>query len=132
VLAILCGLTCGLYMPWVLVRMREFVTSKVLVAGRAHRLTFAGNPASLAGTYLVGSFLTFVTLGLYGPWFMNDCFVFLWGNTKLDGRPFQFRKDPKGMIGTYLATGTLSLLSFGLHVPWGICKILKWEARHVE
>lgn len=129
--AILTNITCGIYTPWAIVRMKEFVDSKVLVNGQPNRLTFHGDPASLLGTYILGSILTSITCGIYGPWFINDLFAFMWENTRLDGRPFQFRKDPGGFFGTYLLAMILTSITCGIYYPWGFCNILKWEAERV-
>ncbi|MRG97343.1 DUF898 family protein [Polyangium spumosum] len=128
---ILTSVTCGIYTPWAIVRMKEFVHSKVLVGGQPNRLTFHGDPASLLGTYILGLILMYCTLGIYGPWFANNLFAFMWENTKLDGRGYQFRKDPGGFFGTYLLTVLFTYLSCGIYYPWGICNILKWEAERV-
>ena len=114
-----------------MVRMRQFVYSKLLVNGQPNRVTFHGAPASLLGTYILGAILTSITCGIYGPWFANDLFAFMWENTKLDGRPYQFRKDPGGFFGTYLLNIILSYITCGIYTPWAICNILKWEADRV-
>ncbi|TKD04483.1 DUF898 family protein [Polyangium fumosum] len=129
--ALLTTVTCGIYTPWAIVKTKEFVDSKVLVAGQPGRLTFHGDPASLLGTYILGMILVYCTLGIYGPWFANNIFAFMWENTKLDGRAYQFRKDPGGFFGTYLLTIILSAVTCNIYYPWGICNILKWEAERV-
>jgi uncharacterized membrane protein YjgN (DUF898 family) len=129
--AILTNITCGIYTPWAMVRTKEFVHSKVLVNGQPNRLTFHGDPASLLGTYILGSILTSVTCGIYGPWFVNDLFAFMWENTRFDGRPYQFRKDPGGFFGTYLLAVILSSITCGIYAPWGMCNIYKWECERV-
>lgn len=128
--SILTAITCGIYTPWAIVRTTEFVDSKVLVNGQPHRLTFHGDPASLLGTYILGSILTSLCF-VYGPWFVNDLFAFMWENTRLDGRPFQFRKDPGGFFGTYLLAVILTIITCGIYSSWGYCNILKWEAERV-
>jgi uncharacterized membrane protein YjgN (DUF898 family) len=62
---------------------------------------------------------------------VNNLFAFMWENTKLDGRPFQFQKDPGGFFGTYLLAVILSYCTLGIYMPWGICNILKWESERV-
>lgn len=128
---ILTSITCGIYIPWAMVRMKEFVDSKVLVNGQPNRLTFYGDPASFLGTYILGMILATITCGIYGPWFANDVFAFMWENTRLDGRPFQFRKNPRGFFGTYLINVILMNVTCGIYYPWAICNILKWEADRV-
>lgn len=129
--SLLTSITCGIYAPWAIVRMKEFVHGKVLVSGQPGRYTFHGDPSSLLGTYILGAILSNITCGIYGPWFANDLFAFMWENTRLDGRPFQFRKDPGGFFGTYLVTMLLTMITCGIYYPWGICNIFKWEAERV-
>lgn len=129
--AILTSITCGIYTPWAIVRTSEFVHSKVLVNGQPNRFSFHGDPASLLGTYILGSILTSITCGIYGAWFANDLFAFMWEGTRLDGRPFQFRKDPGGFFGTYLLAVILTYVTCGVYASWGYCNILKWEAERV-
>lgn len=129
---LLTSITCGIYTPWAIVRIREFVDSKVLVAGQPNRLTFHGDPSSLLGTYILGQILSSITCGIYMPWFANDLFAFMWENTRLDGRAYQFRKDPGGFFGTYLITMLLTSITCGIYYPWGICNIFKWEAERVS
>jgi hypothetical protein len=129
--AILTSITCGIYTPWAMVRTKEFVHSNVLVGGQANRLTFTGDPASLLGTYILGIILTYCTFGLYGPWFSNSIIAFMWENTKLDGRPFQFRKDPGGYLGWTTIAAQFTFITLGVYFPWGICSVFKWEAERV-
>lgn len=128
--AILTGITCGIYTPWAIVRSTEFVHSKVLINGQPNRLTFHGDPASLLGTYILGSILTGLCF-IYAPWFVNDIFAFMWENTRLDGRPFQFRKDPGGFLGTYLVNAILTGITCGIYASWAQCNFAKWEAERV-
>jgi uncharacterized membrane protein YjgN (DUF898 family) len=123
--------TCGIYSLWAIVRTKEFVYSKVLVGGQPNRLTFHGDPASLLGTYILGVIINYCTLGLYAPWFGNNLIAFMWENTKLDGRAYQFRKDAGGLLGWCTIAFQFSLLTLGVYVPWGICNIFKWEAERV-
>ena len=129
--AVLSMMTCGIYSLWGSVKMKEFIYSKVLVGGQPNRLTFHGDPASLLGTYILGIILTYCTAGLYQPWFMNNIFAFMWENTKLDGRPYQFRKDAGGWLGWSTIAMNFTVLSLGIYFPWGICNVLKWEAERV-
>ena len=71
------------------------------------------------------------TAGIYGAWFANDIFAFMWDNTRIDGRNFQFKKDPGGFLGTMILTVLLSYCTLFIYYPWGICNILKWEAERV-
>jgi len=130
--SLLSTITCGIYTPWAIVRTKEFVHSKVLVNGQPGRLSFHGDPASLLGKYILGMFLTYITCFIYGAWFANEIFAFMWENTQIDGRRFIFRRDEGGFLGTYIMTIVLSAVTCNLYYPYGICAILKWEAERVS
>ena len=128
---VLLMVTFGIYMPWFIVNMKKFVYANTEVGGRAGRLTFDGDPATLLGKYIVGMLLTYCTLGIYTPWFANELMAFRWENTKLDGTPFTFKKDPGGFFGTFLLNMLLSYCTLGIYTPWAMCAFMKWEADHV-
>ena len=128
---VLTALTLGIYAPWAFVRLKKYAFANVAVNGQLGRLTFDGEGASLLGTYLLGMILTYLTLGIYGPWFANNVFAFLWDHAKLDGRPFRFAKDPGGFFGTYLLVLLLTYCTLGFYLPWGMCKMMQWESERV-
>jgi hypothetical protein len=128
---LLCIVTVGIYTPWAICRIVEFIYENSTVNGQPARMTFSGSPTQLFGKYILGIILTYCTLGIYGAWFANDLFAFFWENTKLDGRPFNFRRDPAGFLGTYILTVIISMCTLGIYYPWGICNIMKWEAERV-
>ena len=128
---ILTALTLGIYTPWALCRMATFMYENTEVNGQRGRLTFTGDGATLLGTYIIGAILTSCTFGIYGAWLANDIFAFFWQGTKLDGRPFGFKKDPGGFLGTYIITVILNMITCGIYYPWGICNIIRWETERV-
>src|SRR5262249_15583167 len=123
--------TFGIFTPWAICRMATFMYENTEVNGQRGRLTFSGDGATLLGTYILGAILTSCTLGIYGAWFANDVFAFFWENTRLDGRPYGFRKDPGGFLGTYIITMILNMITCGIYYPWGIGAIMRWEAERV-
>ena len=129
--ALLCGLTFGIYTPWAICKMLKFMYENTTVNGQPGRLTFDGDGGTLLGKYILGVLLTACTFYIYGAWFANDIFAFVWENTKLDGRGYSFRKDPGGFLGTYILTMVLTMCTGGIYYPWGICNILKWESERI-
>ncbi|MCU0659956.1 MAG: YjgN family protein [Polyangiaceae bacterium] len=124
--------TLGIYGPWAYVNYKKYCYENTYINGQPGRLTFDGNPSDLLGKYIVGLLLTYCTLGIYIFWFMNDIFAFMWENTKLDGRPFQFRRDPGGLFGTLILNYLLVYCTMGIYAPWMMCNLFKWEAEHVS
>ena len=128
---LLTALTLGIYMPWAIVRMRRYAFAHVMVNGQPGRLTFTGGGGELLGTYIVGTILTILTLGIYSFWFVNNIFAFLWDNAKIDGRPFKFNKDPGGFFVVQIVNMILNQLTFGIYAPWGMCRLFRWEAGRI-
>jgi hypothetical protein len=128
----LCMVTFGIYAPWAIVAIRKYLYANISVGGRPGRLTFEGSPGELFGKFIVGILLTYCTLGIYSLWFAQDMFAFKWENTKIDGRPFGFRKDVGGFFGTYLVNVLLTYVTCGIYAPWMMCNLVKWESEHVS
>lgn len=128
---ILTYVTLGIYAPWMMCNLKKHVYENTAVNGQMGRLVFDGSASELLGKYIIGMILTYCTLGIYSFWFMNDIFAFMWENTKLDGRPFQFRKDPGGLFGTLILNYLLVYCTMGIYAPWMMCNLFKWEAEHV-
>ena len=129
---LLTNITFGIYFPWAYVNYKKFVYANTLVNGQPNRLTFTGSAGDLLGKYILGSLLTYCTLGIYMFWFMNDIFAFQWENTQLDGRPFRFNRDPGGLFGALILNYLLTYCTLGIYAPWMMCNLLKWEAEHVS
>ncbi|MCS6901311.1 MAG: DUF898 family protein [Myxococcales bacterium] len=129
---LLTYLTLGIYGPWMMCNLKKHIYENTAVNGQMGRLVFEGKPTELLGKYIVGMILTYCTFGIYVFWFANDIFAFMWENTKLDGRPFQFRRDPGGLFGTLILNYLLTYCTLGLYTPWMMCNLFKWEAEHVS
>lgn len=129
---LLTYITLGIYGPWMMCNLKKHIYENTAVNGQMGRLVFDGSPGELLGKYIVGMILTYCTFGIYVFWFMNDIFAFMWENTKLDGRPFQFRRDPGGLFGTLILNYLLVYCTLGIYTPWMMCNLFKWEAEHVS
>src|SRR5262249_41216447 len=98
---------------------------------QGERLQFNSDPATLLGIYILGYFLTFITFGIYAPWWLNNIYEWEWNGTSISGRAFRFNKNPAGLFGTWIVNAILTSITFGIYAPWMICNILKWEMKHV-
>ncbi len=127
---LLMQLTCGLYAPWAYCNILRWAYENTEVGGQRGRLSFQGDGAALFVTYLIGLILTTCTI-IYGAWFENDLFAFFWENTRLDNRPFTFRKDPGGFLGLYIVNVVLTFCTCGIYAPWAIANTARWSADRV-
>ncbi len=129
---LLCLVTLGFYTPWAIARYVRFMYENTEVNGQRGRLTFAGDGGSFFVSWLLGHILTQLTCYIYGAWYLNDVFAFIWENTRLDGtKTFSFRKDGGGFLGTWLLTVVLTYFTSGIYFPWGACQIIRWETERV-
>jgi uncharacterized membrane protein YjgN (DUF898 family) len=101
--------------------------------------SFTGNAKEYFGIWIVNTLLRIVTFGLYSPWAKVRKRRYFYGNTMLDGAPFDYLADPlailKGLLvaglffGAYSFTSRISpiaalafmLVFFGVF-PWVIVR----------
>ncbi len=107
---------------------------------------FTGNAGEYFRIWVVNVFLTIVSLGIYSAWAKVRTNRYFYGNTILDGSPFDYDAKPiailKGrliavaVIAVYLvaityypATEPFFLLAFLLALPWLLVKAFTFRAR---
>lgn len=64
----------------------------------AHRIVFTGDGGTYFGIWIVNTVLTVLTLGIYSPWAKARRLRYFYGNTLLDGSPFEFHGSPIAML----------------------------------
>ncbi|WP_224963125.1 YjgN family protein [Geomonas subterranea] len=86
-------------------------------ARRTLAFDFTGSAREYFGIWIVNTFLRIVTLGLYSPWAKVRKRRYFYGNTLLDGVPFDFLGDPWAILkGWFLAGLFFTLYSFASRV----------------
>jgi uncharacterized membrane protein YjgN (DUF898 family) len=133
-------ITLGIYMPWFICSMMNFIASQVTFGPTQRgtiRFRFDGKGGELFVTFLVGYLLTLVTIGIYMPWFICKLQKFYADNTAIttdDGSEYKPRFDGKGgdLFVTFLVGYLLTLVTIGIYMPWFICKLNKWFAQNTK
>lgn len=133
---ILTAFTAGIYTPWLIKRMREYVYANVDVQGE--RLEFHGNAGELLvkfliflAIYLVGSIVIvgpFIAL----PWITNEVASWEWNNTSISGRPFRYQATLVDTLVNVLLSGLLSGCTLYIGIPWGMAMRWQYETQHVS
>ncbi len=73
---------------------------------------FSGNASEYFRIWIVNTFLTIVTLGIYGAWAKVRTRRYFYAHTKLGGHPFDYLADPKAILkGNLIVGGGLILYS---------------------
>jgi uncharacterized membrane protein YjgN (DUF898 family) len=85
--------------------------SPIIPIQRTLTFTFTGNAQEYFGIWVVNTLLRIVTLGLYSPWAKVRKRRYFFGNTLLDGAPFDYLADPWAILKGWFIAG----LFFGLY-----------------
>lgn len=78
---------------------------------RSLRFTFTGSAKEYFGIWIVNTLLKIVTLGAYSAWAKVRKRRYFYGNTLLDGSPFDYLADPKALFRGWLI-GVLAFLLY--------------------
>ena len=133
---LLTAVTLGIYGPWFMCKLANFLASKLSYGptrAGALRFQFNGAGGQLFGKMFVGYLLTLITLGIYAPWFMVS--MLKWGAENTvgiaeDGSQYQVQFNGTGgqffvkMLVGYL----LTILTVGIYGAWFVCALHKFFA----
>ena len=114
---------------------------------REHPFEFHGRALEFFRIWIVNVVLTVLTLGIYAAWAKVRTRRYFYGNTLLDGKPFDFTGNPLailkgnlifgGLFMIYVVSGSLFpplalvvILFIMLIAPWMIQKALRFRAHH--
>ena len=92
---------------------------------RTLRFTFTGSAKEYFGIWIVNTLLKIVTLGAYSAWAKVRKRRYFYGNTLLDGSPFDYLADPKALFRGWLI-GALAFLVYtaGTRYTPSVSKVL--------
>jgi uncharacterized membrane protein YjgN (DUF898 family) len=137
---LLTMITFGIYMPWFICKLYNWMASNVVVrtdSGEEYRFQFDGKGGELFVTYLVGMILTMITFGIYMPWFICKMTKWMFAHFKVqkNGQEvggLEFTGEGGELFVTYLIGMILTMITFGIYMPWFQCKMLSWQAEHTK
>ena len=114
---------------------------------QVHAFEFRGRAGEFFRIWIVNVVLTVLTLGIYAAWAKVRTRRYFYGNTLLDGKPFDFTANPiailkgnlifGGLFILYTIAGAffpplalLVMLVIGALAPWLIHKAMRFRAHH--
>ncbi len=114
---------------------------------QAHAFEFRGRAGEFFRIWIVNVVLTVLTLGIYAAWAKVRTRRYFYGNTLLDGKPFDFTANPIAILKGNLIFGGLFILYtivgavfpplaiavmlfIGALAPWLIHKAMRFRAHH--
>jgi uncharacterized membrane protein YjgN (DUF898 family) len=114
---------------------------------KQYRIAFTGTGSEYFRIWIVNTFLTIVTLGIYAAWAKVRTRQYFYKNTRLDGHSFDYTADPMAIFKGYVIVGggiliynlseafnpVVGLIAFGLFaliIPFLIYKSIRFFARN--
>lgn len=114
---------------------------------RTHPFEFRGRAGEFFRIWIVNVVLTVLTLGIYSAWAKVRTRRYFYGNTLLDGKPFDFTGNPVailkgnlifgGLFVVYVVASSafpslalLVMIVIGVLMPWLIQKAFRFRARN--
>lgn len=85
---------------------------------RGIRFSFRGQTGAFVKMFVRGALLTVITFGLYYPFFYNDMWRFLIGDTYYGTQRFEFDGSGADLFGRFLLAVVLTPLTLGLYWFW--------------
>lgn len=130
---LLTSITFGIYAPWFYCKLTNYIASNMTLGPTRRgelRLEFSGTGGELFVTYLLGGFLSMITLGIYLPWFICKLIKFFANNTVAtapDGTRYRPSFEATGgeLFVQLLVGYLLTLITVGIYFPWFLCKLNK-------
>lgn len=104
------------FFPIAMVGARRYRLSRT--SWRGIRFSFRGRVAGLLKIFILGSFLTGLTLGLYYPFFLVSRQAFLVSHSYFGGERFDFTGRGRDLFGRFLLALLLTVPTLGLCWVW--------------
>lgn len=136
---LLTMITLGIYAPWMLCNVQRVVLGATTIReGEAvvGTVAYTGQGGELFKTFLLGYFLTMITLGIYGFWFQVKLIAFFQRGTEItvDGVTYAGNYDATGgesfklnFVGYLLTT-----LTFGVYMFWYLADLIRFQLAHTS
>lgn len=120
------GATLGVYYPFMLNNLREFVVRNSAYGNVAFE--YDGKGGRLWRIYLFGVVFGILTLGIYYFWFSAARQRFYWSHTSFAGARFVSKVTGGGMFRLIMGNAVLLVLTLGLAAPWAKVRRMRYLA----
>lgn len=108
------GMLC--LIPYAIVGARRYALSRT--SWRGIRFVFRGTAAELLPIFVKGALLTFVTLGIYLPYFISNLYAFLTNHSYYGTRRFEYTGKGEDLLWMHLKAILLFIPTLGLYSFW--------------
>jgi uncharacterized membrane protein YjgN (DUF898 family) len=127
---VLLALPLAILIPYAIYWSRAYLLSRT--TWRGIRFGLGGDAGDFTRKFLVGGVLTFVTLGLYGPYWHNDLRRILINNAHFGGERFRYDGQGNEVFWISLRGVLLSLLTLGIYAFWMQAELYRYYLQHTS
>jgi uncharacterized membrane protein YjgN (DUF898 family) len=111
--------------PFAIWGSRRYLLSRT--SWRGIRLRLDGSAGPYAKVFFLGYLLTIVTLGVYGPIWMNRMHRISLNASGIGTKRFEYRGDDKTVWKIGLKGMALTLLTCGVYYPWYMAELNRYQ-----
>lgn len=93
---------------------------------------YRGNRNELFKIFIKGVLLTFVTLGIYGAWLINDLRKYMIGHVRFGDISFSYRGQGSKYFWMSFGGYLLCFITFGIYLPWYVKKLFNYYVNNIQ
>lgn len=129
-------ITLGIYSPWLIISMRNYLLSNVRLGSL--KFKYFGRGVDYFVINLKGYFLTIITLGVFFFWWQKEKFEYYVNNLSLNdevtGGKLTLKNKATGgqFAGFIIINLLLFVVTLGLAYPWIVCRTMEFIFSNVE
>jgi len=118
--------------PFILVGRERFRQSRS--SWKAVRFRFTGTPGLIAKIFLKGLFLSFITVGIYLPWFYCDLNRYFITRSHFGNQAFDFHGTGKMLAKPFFIGILLAVITLGIYFFWwgAALKRFVWDNTSIQ
>lgn len=116
--------------PVAIYSSRRYLLSRTSYRG----IRFAMDPGAgaYARKFIGGYLLTIITLGFYGPIWMNRLYGFITERSALGNKRFSYTGSDKEVFKISMKGMVLSILTLGIYLFWYQAELSRYQSRHTH
>jgi sulfatase modifying factor 1 len=123
--------TCGIYLPWALVKGNRYDWRHTTVAdGRTCR--FDGSGAEYVVTVIIAALIGLCTCGLGSPWAFAMGVRWSWSRTLIGGERVSFDGKVGDLLVRAIGGHLLCIFTLGIFLPWHIVNLQRWRIENAS
>ena len=82
--------------------------------------------------YMKGAIFSFLTLGLYYPYFRHHTLAYLTERTRMGDQPFSYTGNAREFRAIFYKGSLLTLVTLGFYFPWAFIRMAGYRLEHTR